>query len=83
MSGACLGGKGSPTTQKNQMDPPTQKQPTEDQISLERSLHVEVHMHDQLDAHDMIKTVYMFLDENIKHDYLEYNLPSRYRNKLI
>ena len=47
MSGACLGGKGSPTTQKNQMDPQTRKQPTEDQIPPERSLHVEVHMHDQ------------------------------------
>ena len=29
------------------MDPQTQKQPTEDQIPPERSLHVEVHMHDQ------------------------------------
>jgi hypothetical protein len=82
MSGACLGRKGSPTTQQNQMDPQTQKQPTEDQIPLERSLHVEVHMHDQIDAHDMIKTGYMFLDDNNEHNYLEYNLPSRYRNKL-
>ena len=80
MSGACLGGKESPITQKNQMDLPTQKQPTEDQIPLERSLHVNVHMHDQIDAHDMIKTGYMFLEDNNKHNYLEYNLPSRYRN---
>ena len=58
------------------MDPQTRKQPTEDQIPPERSLHVEVHMHDQWDAHDMIKTGYMFLDDNNKHDYLEYNLPS-------
>ena len=46
------------------MDPLAQKQPTEDQIPLERSLHVEVHMHDQWDAHDMIKTGYMLLDDN-------------------
>ena len=85
MSGACLGGKGSPITQKyqeKQMDPQTQKQPTEDQIPPERSLDVEVHMHDQWDTHDMIETGYMFLDDNNKHNYLEYNLPSRYRNKL-
>jgi hypothetical protein len=25
---------------------------------------------------DIIKTGYMFLDDNNKHDYLEYNLPS-------
>ena len=80
MSGACLGRKGSPTTQqhqKNQLDPQTQKQPTEDQIPPERNLHVEVHMHNQWDAHDMIKTGYIFLDDNNIHNYLEYNLPSR------
>ena len=46
MSGACLGRKGSSTTQQNPKDPQTRKQPTEDQIPPERSLYVKVHMHD-------------------------------------